>query len=82
MVVYTSAEAAATAPQAEGVTIGKENSVQTFIEAGKAAEEATGIATIQAKQADKTDMYNLAGQKVDSGYKGLVIKNGKKMIQK
>ena len=82
MVVYTSAEAAATAPQAEGVTIGKENSVQTFIEAGRAAEEATGIATIQAEQAGKTVMYNLAGQKVDSGYKGLVIKNGRKFIVK
>ena len=26
--------------------------------------------------------YNLAGQKVDSAYKGVVIQNGKKMIQK
>ena len=27
-------------------------------------------------------IYNLAGQKVDKGYKGLVIKNGRKQIQK
>ena len=27
-------------------------------------------------------VYNLKGQKVEAGYKGLVIKNGKKMIQK
>jgi len=26
--------------------------------------------------------YNLAGQKVNAGYKGLVIKNGKKVIVK
>ena len=26
--------------------------------------------------------YNLAGQKVDNSYKGLIIKNGRKMIQK
>lgn len=82
MVVYTSAEAAATAPQAEGVTIGKENSVQTFIEAGKAAEEAAGIATIQAEHVGKAAAYNISGQKVSSSYKGLVIKNGKKYVVK
>ena len=27
-------------------------------------------------------IYNLAGQKVDANYKGIVIKNGKKMIQR
>ena len=34
--------------------------------------------------ADKADgvAYNLAGQKVDAAFKGIVIKNGKKMIQK
>ena len=26
------------------------------------------------------DMYNLAGQRVSDGYKGIVIRNGKKMI--
>ena len=28
------------------------------------------------------DAYNLSGQKVDNGYKGIVIKNGKKIIRK
>lgn len=27
-------------------------------------------------------MYNLAGQSVDKGYKGIVIKNGKKIVLK
>ena len=27
-------------------------------------------------------IYNLAGQRVDANYKGVVIVNGKKMIQK
>ena len=27
-------------------------------------------------------IYNLAGQRVDNSYKGLVIKNGKKLVQK
>ena len=26
--------------------------------------------------------YNLAGQRVDANYKGIVIRNGKRMIQK
>lgn len=42
----------------------------------------TGIQSIKA--ADKADAaaYNLAGQKVSNDYKGLVIKNGQKMIIK
>ncbi len=28
------------------------------------------------------DSYNLAGQKVDTNYKGIVIRNGKKIIRK
>jgi hypothetical protein len=37
-----------------------------------------------AKSVRKSDdaIYNLAGQKVSASYKGLVIKNGKKMIKK
>jgi hypothetical protein len=31
---------------------------------------------------DNATIYNLAGQKVDNSYKGLIIKNGKKMLQK
>ena len=44
---------------------------------------AAGIAIVNA--ADKTAngaIYNLAGQKVDASFKGIVIMNGKKMIQK
>lgn len=39
------------------------------------------IKTMKTNQADDT-VYNLAGQKVNASYKGLVIKNGKKMINK
>ena len=43
----------------------------------------TGISTVKTK-ADEADspIYNLAGQKVNENYKGVVIKDGKKMIQK
>jgi GH35 family endo-1,4-beta-xylanase len=40
----------------------------------------TGINTITVDDSDEP-AYNLAGQKVNSHYKGLVIKNGKKVIK-
>ena len=42
----------------------------------------TGISNITTSEADKAPAYNLAGQKVNAAYKGIVIKNGKKMIKK
>ena len=43
----------------------------------------TGITNITTDEAAKNaPTYNLAGQKVTKAYKGIVIKNGKKMIQK
>ena len=43
----------------------------------------TGITNITAAEAaQNAPAYNLAGQKVTKAYKGVVIKNGKKMIQK
>ena len=43
----------------------------------------TGITNITTDEAAKNaPTYNLAGQKVTKAYKGVVIKNGKKMIQK
>ena len=42
-----------------------------------------GIQTAKATVAEQNaPAYNLAGQKVDKSYKGVVIQNGKKMIQK
>ena len=45
-------------------------------------ETLAGIAPVKAEKADNGLIYNLSGQRVDASYKGLVIKNGKKMIQK
>ena len=42
----------------------------------------TGIEKIAELKADNGVMYNLAGQKVGAGFKGLVIKNGKKIVVK
>jgi pectate lyase len=46
-------------------------------------EYQTAIEAVKvAKQNVSDAIYNLAGQRVDSAYKGLVIKNGVKSLQK
>ena len=47
------------------------------IEAGS-----TGISTVNAQKTQNNVIYNLAGQKVGNDYKGIVIMNGKKFMQK
>lgn len=42
----------------------------------------TGITNITTDTAANAPAYNLAGQKVSSSYKGVVIKAGKKFVQK
>lgn len=45
--------------------------------------ETTGIADVRGKMGDeRSDIFNLSGQRVGKDYKGVVIKNGRKMIQK
>lgn len=44
--------------------------------------EATGVKALKANTQNSEVRYNLAGQKVDKSYKGIVIENGKKFIQK
>ena len=40
-----------------------------------------GISTVKATQAENGAIYNLAGQKVAEGYKGVVIQNGRKVVK-
>ena len=48
-----------------------------------AGEVVSGIENVKAAVVDlNAPAYNLAGQKVSENYKGVVIKNGQKMIQK
>ena len=42
----------------------------------------TGINDVKAAASNNGAIYNIAGQKVANGYKGLVIKNGKKFVVK
>lgn len=46
------------------------------------APVATGIDGVEAVESDNAPVYNVSGQRVGAAYKGLVIKNGKKYIQK
>ena len=41
-----------------------------------------GISSAVAEKNVNAPVYNLAGQKVDAAYKGIIIKNGQKQIQK
>ena len=47
-------------------------------------QQATGIEAVKVNKPTVSNnaIYNLAGQRVDASYKGLVIKNGQKSIQK
>lgn len=42
----------------------------------------TNIQNIQVANTENAPVYNLSGQMVDKSYKGVVIQNGRKMIQK
>lgn len=44
--------------------------------------ETTGINIETIKTNSKAPMFNIAGQKIDAGYKGIVIQNGRKFISK
>ena len=43
---------------------------------------ASGIQAVKTVKSGNGFIYNLAGQRVDANYKGVVIKNGQKIIQK
>ena len=49
---------------------------------GSEEDQVTAIQTVKSAKAENGAIYNLAGQKVNASYKGVVIKDGKKFIQK
>ena len=56
--------------------------VKDLVEAVFEGETITGITNITADQLKNAPAYNVGGQRVNQGYKGLVIKGGRKLIQK
>lgn len=49
---------------------------------GSEEDQVTAIKTVKSANAENGAIYNLAGQKVNAAYKGVVIKDGKKYMQK
>lgn len=74
--------------KADGVKISPFRAYFTGIPQGASAklnfndEETTGITNVNAAESNDDTLYNLAGQKVNAAYKGIVIKNGKKYLVK
>ena len=44
--------------------------------------EGASVTAVKSAKADRHAVYNMAGQRIGSGYKGLVVKNGRKHVQK
>ena len=58
-------------------------SLAKFYSLGDHSGSTTGITSVKNEAVgNNAQMYNLAGQLVDKGYKGIVIKNGKKIVLK
>lgn len=74
--------------KADGVKISPFRAYFTGIPEGASAklnfddEETTGITNVNAAESNDDTLYNLAGQKLNAAYKGIVIKNGKKYLVK
>ena len=67
---------------ADALYIGRNGNTGTFVTTLKVVRgSATAIENVKVQTADGV-MYNLAGQKVGNDFKGIVIKDGKKMLQK
>ena len=74
-VIFTVCRAAST-------TAGKKDNVRYTQTVVNTNSVATGIHGVTVDNAKKGVRYNLAGQRVNESYKGVVIENGKKMIVK
>lgn len=65
--------------RADGLT----GATRTNVTLVKVERNTSGISQVRdLKVKENGAIYNMAGQKVDASYKGVVIKNGKKMINK
>ena len=62
-----------------GTTVVKKVEVYEVLGSGARGGDKTAINAVKAPNADGA-IYNLAGQRVDASYKGIVIQNGKKHI--
>lgn len=66
----------------EGMEAVYKTTNQLYLISWTKTSEPTGISSVKAAAEFNGAIYNIAGQKVSASYKGLVIKNGKKIVQK
>ena len=60
-----------------------QNYVLTYKQGTLAIEkkEVDGVSSVKADEQPNSATYNLAGQKVNAQYKGIVIRNGRKVVK-
>ena len=74
--VFTQDDGAEVSVTVEGIYFGTAAQLEAILSGG------TAIQNVKAATAKDGVRYNLAGQKVNASYKGVVIMNGKKYLQK
>ena len=79
---YTNIEVYANSLVEDIMKAGNADGESNFTEYYPAWKSPTAIHTIKTDASNTSAFYNLSGQKVDSSYKGIVISNGRKMMQK
>ena len=79
---YTNLEVYANSLVEDIMKAGNADGESNFTEYYPAWKSPTAIHTIRTDATKATTYYNLSGQKVDSSYKGIVINNGRKVMQK
>ena len=67
---------------AGGVYVEAPASAKGRLAIGIGIEGTTSIVEVESTDAAQKNVYNVAGQKVNAAYKGIVIKNGKKYLNK
>lgn len=67
---------------AGGVYVEAPASAKGRLSIGIGIEGTTSIVEVESTDAAQENVYNVAGQKVNAAYKGIVIKNGKKYLNK
>ena len=81
-VTFTTKEGAKVKTMGVQYTDADATPVSVYVTGAWLITTATGISNIENIKLDNGLTYNLAGQQVGKGYKGIVIKNGKKVIVK
>lgn len=67
---------------AGGVYVKAPASAKGRLSIGTDTDGTTSIMEMESSDVQQENVYNVAGQKVDAAYKGIVIKNGKKYLNK